>query len=154
MKNERGVSIHVLGVGETCVTCGYLRKFESIYDQACSGSRRYYRYSKNSLHVKCFKTLDAFEKELNKEGLRLVSWNFFDTTRFVAIFEDVARVDKVVTDGCKFHSSPDVEPADPEYGYDVREPSVSEQMQGDLEPLPSPKWDGHDIGPVLKHGRE
>lgn len=33
--------------------------------------------------------------------------------------------------------------------------SVSEQMQGELEPLPAPKkWDGDSIGEVLKHGRE
>lgn len=33
--------------------------------------------------------------------------------------------------------------------------SLSEQMQGELEPLPtSKKWDGDDIGEVLKHGRE
>ena len=32
--------------------------------------------------------------------------------------------------------------------------SESEKMQGELEPLPGGKWDGEDIGEVLKHGRE
>lgn len=89
--------------------------------------------------LRIYTRLDQFSRDLNDPALKLLT--FAVSNGIVYGIFDVDKIDPVE------HETPLVS---------SEKPTVSEQLENELEPLPGHnyKWDGHDIGRVLKHSGE